>query len=49
MSASATDASKAAAGSSSIIKPTDGTHVGPRGIFEGHEETVEDVQFCPSR
>ncbi|KAJ8756229.1 hypothetical protein K2173_024776 [Erythroxylum novogranatense] len=22
--------------------------VGPRNIFEGHENTVEDVQFCPS-
>ncbi|KNA18121.1 hypothetical protein SOVF_073690 [Spinacia oleracea] len=21
--------------------------VGPRGIFQGHEDTVEDVQFCP--
>lgn len=22
--------------------------VGPRGIFQGHKDTVEDVQFCPS-
>ncbi|KAJ8440595.1 hypothetical protein Cgig2_028724 [Carnegiea gigantea] len=22
--------------------------VGPRGIFKGHEDTVEDVQFCPT-
>ncbi|XP_019436497.1 PREDICTED: WD-40 repeat-containing protein MSI4-like [Lupinus angustifolius] len=22
--------------------------IGPRGIFQGHEDTVEDVQFCPS-
>lgn len=21
--------------------------IGPRGIFQGHEDTVEDVQFCP--
>lgn len=20
-----------------------------RGVFQGHEDTVEDVQFCPSR
>jgi histone-binding protein RBBP4 len=23
--------------------------VGPRGIYRGHKDTVEDVQFCPSR
>jgi histone-binding protein RBBP4 len=23
--------------------------VGPRGIYWGHKDTVEDVQFCPSR
>lgn len=23
--------------------------VGPRGVFQGHEDTVEDVQFCPAR
>lgn len=23
--------------------------VDPRGIFHGHDSTVEDVQFCPSR
>uniref|UniRef100_A0A7C8YU14 Uncharacterized protein n=1 Tax=Opuntia streptacantha TaxID=393608 RepID=A0A7C8YU14_OPUST len=22
--------------------------VGPRGTFKGHEDTVEDVQFCPT-
>ncbi|KAL2332282.1 hypothetical protein Fmac_019863 [Flemingia macrophylla] len=22
--------------------------IGPRGIYEGHTDTVEDVQFCPS-
>lgn len=21
----------------------------PRGVYQGHEETVEDVTFCPSR
>lgn len=28
-------------------KATDGPSVGPRGIFHGHEDTVEDVTFCP--
>ena len=23
--------------------------IGPRGIYLGHDDTVEDVQFCPSR
>ncbi|XP_028124395.1 WD-40 repeat-containing protein MSI4-like [Camellia sinensis] len=32
----------------SIIKTTDNISIGPRGIFQGHEDTVEDVQFCPS-
>lgn len=30
-------------------KPADGPTIGPRGIFHGHGDTVEDVQFCPSR
>ncbi|KAI5664701.1 hypothetical protein M9H77_24024 [Catharanthus roseus] len=47
ISASAVDASKST-GSSSIVKPADNSSVGPRGIFEGHADTVEDVQFCPS-
>ncbi|GMI88551.1 MULTICOPY SUPPRESSOR OF IRA1 4 [Hibiscus trionum] len=29
-------------------KADDGPSVGPRGIFCGHEDTVEDVAFCPS-
>ncbi|KAL3566518.1 hypothetical protein D5086_031933 [Populus alba] len=29
-------------------KATDGPSVGPRGIYQGHEDTVEDVAFCPS-
>lgn len=29
-------------------KAADGPSVGPRGIYLGHEETVEDVTFCPS-
>jgi hypothetical protein len=30
-------------------KAADGPSVGPRGVYLGHEETVEDVTFCPSR
>ena len=30
-------------------KPVDGPSIGPRGIYQGHEDTVEDLQFCPSR
>ncbi|XP_042490275.1 WD-40 repeat-containing protein MSI4-like [Macadamia integrifolia] len=29
-------------------KAADSPTVGPRGIYLGHEDTVEDVQFCPS-
>ncbi|KAL5158375.1 WD-40 repeat-containing protein MSI4 [Glycine soja] len=29
-------------------KTADGPTVGPRGIYCGHEDTVEDVTFCPS-
>ncbi|XAR53441.1 hypothetical protein NMG60_11021993, partial [Bertholletia excelsa] len=44
-----TDASaKPTVSAGSIIKPSDKPSIGPRGIFQGHEETVEDVQFCPS-
>ncbi|RYR30160.1 hypothetical protein Ahy_B01g054989 isoform B [Arachis hypogaea] len=28
-------------------KSADGPSVGPRGIYCGHDETVEDVAFCP--
>ncbi|KAK4257785.1 hypothetical protein QN277_007326 [Acacia crassicarpa] len=28
-------------------KTADGPSIGPRGIFHGHEDTVEDVTFCP--
>lgn len=30
-------------------KPTESPSIGARGIFIGHKDTVEDVQFCPSR
>ncbi|KAE9448778.1 hypothetical protein C3L33_19324, partial [Rhododendron williamsianum] len=44
-----TDAATKPAGSSgSVIKSADNSSIGPRGIFQGHEDTVEDVQFCPS-
>nr|AFK39711.1 unknown [Lotus japonicus] len=29
-------------------KTADGPSVGPRGVYRGHEDTVEDVTFCPS-
>ncbi|XP_004488042.1 WD-40 repeat-containing protein MSI4 [Cicer arietinum] len=29
-------------------KTVDSPSVGPRGIYSGHEDTVEDVAFCPS-
>ncbi|KAJ7979352.1 WD-40 repeat-containing protein MSI4 [Quillaja saponaria] len=29
-------------------KTGDGPSIGPRGIYYGHEDTVEDVAFCPS-
>ncbi|XP_044495469.1 WD-40 repeat-containing protein MSI4-like [Mangifera indica] len=35
-------------GGGSTDKPTESRSIGPRGIFLGHEDTVEDVQFCPS-
>lgn len=34
--------------SGSIVKNSDNASLGPRGIFEGHTDTVEDVQFCPT-
>lgn len=30
-------------------KPLDSPSIKARGIFQGHEDTVEDVQFCPTR
>ncbi|KAL3511688.1 hypothetical protein ACH5RR_024405, partial [Cinchona calisaya] len=30
-------------------KHVGGPRVHARGVFEGHKDTVEDVQFCPSR
>lgn len=33
----------------SIVKSANNATLGPRGIFQGHTDTVEDVQFCPTR
>lgn len=41
--------SLAAEGGAANGKPTDGSTVQARGVFHGHEDTVEDVQFNPSR
>lgn len=30
-------------------KAADGPSVAPRGIYYGHDDTVEDVTFCRSR
>lgn len=60
ISATATDpAATKSSGAGSIIKNTksgegndkaaNGPTVAPRGIYYGHEDTVEDVTFCPSR
>lgn len=32
----------------SIVKTANNATLGPRGIFQGHTDTVEDVQFCPT-
>ncbi|PKU76302.1 WD-40 repeat-containing protein MSI4 [Dendrobium catenatum] len=29
-------------------KSSDSPTVAPRGVYQGHEDTVEDVQFCPT-
>ncbi|OVA01307.1 WD40 repeat [Macleaya cordata] len=29
-------------------KSSESPSIGPRGIYQGHDDTVEDVQFCPS-
>lgn len=44
----------AAAKSSSKVsgsneKPMESPEVGARGVFQGHDDTVEDVTFCPSK
>lgn len=44
----AADASKPTGSAGSILKTADNPSIGPRGIFQGHQDTVEDVQFCPT-
>ncbi|CAA0842097.1 WD-40 repeat-containing protein MSI4 [Striga hermonthica] len=44
----ASDATQTSESTGSIVKATDNSTVGPRGVFKGHDDTVEDVQFCPS-
>ncbi|XP_073150742.1 WD-40 repeat-containing protein MSI4 [Henckelia pumila] len=48
VSSLATDVTQSAESTSSIVKAADNSPIGPRGIFQGHTDTVEDVQFCPS-
>ncbi|VFQ74518.1 unnamed protein product [Cuscuta campestris] len=44
----ATYTQKAAESTGSSIKAVGNPSIGARGIFKGHDDTVEDVQFCPS-
>ncbi|CAN0901258.1 WD-40 repeat-containing protein MSI4 [Linum grandiflorum] len=55
ITSSASDPAKSPGSGGSIIKRSDGNDkaldgptVGPRGIYQGHEDTVEDVAFSPS-
>ncbi|XP_034696799.1 WD-40 repeat-containing protein MSI4-like [Vitis riparia] len=41
---SAKSTSKAGGGND---KPVESPSIGARGIYQGHDDTVEDVQFCP--
>lgn len=43
---SAKGTSKVAGGNE---KPLESPSIGARGIYQGHDATVEDVQFCPLR
>uniref|UniRef100_A0A6V7QTL5 Histone-binding protein RBBP4-like N-terminal domain-containing protein n=1 Tax=Ananas comosus var. bracteatus TaxID=296719 RepID=A0A6V7QTL5_ANACO len=40
--------SKQVVGKSGTEKSSDTPTIGPRGVYQGHGDTVEDVQFCPS-
>ncbi|KAJ9551169.1 hypothetical protein OSB04_015214 [Centaurea solstitialis] len=42
------DSTNPSGAAGSIIKSADNASLGPRGIFQGHTDTVEDVQFCPT-
>jgi len=43
------DSTNPSGAAGSIVKSADNASLGPRGIFQGHADTVEDVQFCPTR
>lgn len=45
----ATGAGQLTGSAGSVVKAADDSSIGPRGVFQGHDDTVEDVQFCPSR
>ncbi|MQL80227.1 hypothetical protein Taro_012687 [Colocasia esculenta] len=54
-SAEASSKSPGSSGSSAVKpskaggeKSSDSPAIGPRGVYHGHGDTVEDVQFCPS-
>ncbi|KAL2457338.1 WD-40 repeat-containing protein MSI4 [Abeliophyllum distichum] len=44
----ATDAGQLTGSAGSVVKAADNSSIGSRGVFQGHDDTVEDVQFCPS-
>ncbi|KAK9132716.1 hypothetical protein Scep_012244 [Stephania cephalantha] len=53
ISPSTTETKSPGSGSSSVkqiskVGGVESPSVGPRGVYQGHEDTVEDVQFCPS-
>lgn len=43
------DAKSPGSGASNPKPSAEGPTVQARGIFHGNNDTVEDVQFCPSR
>lgn len=46
---SGTGGIKTSKGDGSDDSPSSSPSIQARGTFQGHENTVEDVQFCPSR
>ncbi|KAL5578699.1 hypothetical protein UlMin_011141 [Ulmus minor] len=43
-----TNTKQASKGAGNNYKLKDSPSIGPQGIYYGHEDTVEDVQFCPT-
>ncbi|KAF3668871.1 Cell division cycle protein 48 -like protein [Capsicum annuum] len=43
------DAKSPGSGASNLKPSAEGPTIQAQGIFQGHDNTVEDVQFCPSR